>query len=118
VLYRFPDLAGQKVACVVAGERDADPLADLSLPATTSPGRAGKWHEEYAEQLHAGGVESVAVFPDNDTPGESHALAVVRSCVVCGAGLAPRESWRCGPCLAAVCIALGDTARLRELTAA
>jgi hypothetical protein len=88
VLYRLPEIIAQKVAYVLEGEQDADRVAGLGLPATTSPGGAGKWRDEYAEQLRASGVESVAVFPDNDPPGEAHALAVARSCLA--AGLAVR----------------------------
>ena len=61
---------------VVEGEKDADRLASLDLVATTNPGGAGKWREEYSEALEG---RRVAVIPDNDDAGGRHADKVVRS---------------------------------------
>ncbi|HXG70036.1 MAG TPA: AAA family ATPase, partial [Gemmatimonadaceae bacterium] len=80
VLYRLPDLHGQTVVYAPEGERDADRLAALGLPATTALGGAGKWRDDYARQLTTAGVESIVILPDNDEPGRAHADAVARSC--------------------------------------
>ena len=76
VLYRLPDLLaadpGQWVY-VCEGEKDADNLARLGLVATTNPGGAGKWREEFGPYLQG---RRVAILPDNDAPGQAHALDV------------------------------------------
>ncbi|MFP6890172.1 MAG: toprim domain-containing protein, partial [Nitrospinota bacterium] len=86
VLYRLPDLQGKKTVYIVEGEKDADRLWSLGIPATSNPLGAGdgKWREEYTEQLKAAGVERVAVVPDNDEPGEKHATEVAASCFRAG----------------------------------
>jgi len=79
VLYRLPGLlAADKDATVyvVEGERDADRLALLGLVATTNPGGAGKWKEEFSEFLRD---RQVTIIPDNDPPGKQHAEQVFES---------------------------------------
>lgn len=76
VLYRLPELAkaepGQPVF-VVEGEKDADRLTLLGLLSTTNAGGAGKWKAEYTQLLHG---RTVIILPDNDEPGEQHAIKV------------------------------------------
>jgi hypothetical protein len=76
VLYRLPQLLRADTVYLVEGEKDADRLWSLGLPATTCPGGAGKWRDEYTQSL-AG--KQIAILPDNDEPGEQHALHVARS---------------------------------------
>ena len=83
VLYRLPELK-DRVVWIVEGEKDADRLR-RRLWATTNPGGAGKWRDEYAQQLVAQGAKPILIIPDNDDAGERHARAVARSCL--GAGL-------------------------------
>jgi 5S rRNA maturation endonuclease (ribonuclease M5) len=83
-LYRLPELHEQSQVFVVEGEKDADRLWGLGLPATTNAGGAGKWREEDTGQLHEAGVREVIVFPDNDTPGRKHADQVARTCQAAG----------------------------------
>ena len=85
VLYRLNELQGCKTAYLVEGEKDAEKLWGLNIPATTCPMGAGKWREEFTEQLKAAGVERVVILPDNDDEGRKHAEKVARSCI--GAGL-------------------------------
>jgi len=80
VLYRLPELRGLKIVYVVEGEKDAETLCRLGLPATTNCAGAGSWRADYTEQLRAAGVESVVVLADNDGPGQTHAEAVAESC--------------------------------------
>lgn len=77
VLYRLPDVLQADPAAlvfVVEGEKKADQLAELGLVATSSPGGAGKWREEYAEALRG---RVVVILPDNDEPGRRHAEKVL-----------------------------------------
>ena len=80
VVYRLPDLQGKDAVFVVEGEKDAENLWRLGLPATTNAGGAGKWRTDYANQLRSAGVKRVAVLPDNDPAGEAHGRQVARSC--------------------------------------
>ncbi len=80
VVYRLPELLGQKAILYVEGEKDADAAWKLGIPATCNSAGAGKWDPSYAGQIKNQGVIRVAVIPDNDPVGRLHALAV-------GAGL-------------------------------
>lgn len=84
VLFGLPELHGPKIAYVAEGEKDVLALRAIGLVASTNAGGAGKWRDEYAEQLRAAGVESVAILPDNDEPGRAHAETVARSCHAAG----------------------------------
>jgi hypothetical protein len=84
VLYRLPELAGRDAVVICEGEKDADALWNVRIPATTNVSGAGKWREEYVAQLTAAGVKRVRIIPDNDDPGRQHADEVVRSCLAAG----------------------------------
>lgn len=88
VVYRLHEIQGRAVVLVPEGEKDADNLTKIKLPATTSPGGARKWTEGYTQQLVAAGIKDVIVLPDNDEEGKIHANAVIWSCF--GAGLTVR----------------------------
>jgi len=78
VPYRLPDLLAAdpgEWVFIPEGEKDADNLARLSLVTTTNPGGAGKWREEFGPDLQG---RRVAILPDNDAPGQAHALDVAR----------------------------------------
>jgi hypothetical protein len=80
VLYKLPEvIAAVTVGApvwVVEGEKDANNLIQLGLPATTNPGGALKWREEYSESLRGA---KIVILPDNDQPGQQHAEQVARS---------------------------------------
>jgi len=78
VLYRLLDLLSrhQDPVHIVEGEKDADRLAAEGLLATTNPGGAGKWREEYNRHLRS---RDVIILPDNDVPGRRHAKMVASS---------------------------------------
>ncbi len=82
-LYRLPELKGRRTIFIAEGEKGVDSLWSVGLPATCSPGGAGKWHPEFAEQLKAL-VEETIIHPDNDPPGQNHAISVARSCLAVG----------------------------------
>lgn len=80
VLYRLPEVLAaveqDREVWIVEGEKDVNSLAALDLVATTNPGGAGKWEEEYSELLRG----SVAfIITDNDEPGRKHAAMVAAS---------------------------------------
>lgn len=58
---------------VVEGEKDAEALKKLGLLATTSPGGAGKWLPTFGQYFRG---RRVAIIPDNDEPGQAHAMQV------------------------------------------
>lgn len=80
VLYRLPELVAASpadgVCFVCEGEKDVDNLRRLGCVATTNPGGAGKWRDDYNVFLKDW---DVVVLPDNDGPGRNHASVVRRS---------------------------------------
>jgi RecA-family ATPase len=92
VLYNLPGVFGAAIengtVYIFEGEKDADRARnEFGLTATTNPGGAGKWRDEYAESLR--GVERVVIVYDLDQPdkktgvrqGQHHALEIERSLV-------------------------------------
>ena len=79
VPYRLHQLQGCKTVYLVEGEKDADALWALGLPATTNVGGAGKWDDGYVMLLVDAGVENLVAFPDNDPPGATHARTAADS---------------------------------------
>jgi hypothetical protein len=78
VPYRLPELlaaGADQIVFVAEGEKDCDRLASLGLVATTNPGGAGKWRADMGAALKG---RHVVVLPDNDEPGEEHAVDVAR----------------------------------------
>ena len=61
---------------IVEGEKDVDNLAHRKVPATTCPGGAGKWRDEYNESLRGA---DVVLIPDNDKAGRDHVDQVGRA---------------------------------------
>jgi putative DNA primase/helicase len=84
VVYHLPDLKGREHILIVEGEKDVDACWAVGLPATCNAGGAGKWRDDYAQQLLASGARTVYVVPDNDAPGRAHAEHVARSCAAAG----------------------------------
>ncbi len=69
-------IARGETVYVVEGEKDADRLASLGLAATTNPGGAGKWRDQYVP--HFKGAR-IIIIPDNDETGKQHAQQVAAS---------------------------------------
>jgi len=76
VLYRLPELLKGEQVFVSEGEKDVDRLVSEGLTATTCPGGAGKWRDEYSEALRG---KDCVILPDNDEPGRQHALKVAEA---------------------------------------
>ena len=77
--YRLPEvldaIAQDYVIFIVEGEKDADRLAKVGAVATCNSGGARKWRPE----LDAWFKDArVVILPDNDEPGQGHALAVAK----------------------------------------
>jgi hypothetical protein len=77
VPYRLPKIvaaiAANQTIYIVEGEKDVHSLEGLGMTATTSPGGAGKWRDEYDEWFVGADVVIVA---DRDKPGRDHAADV------------------------------------------
>jgi len=72
VPYHLPQLIEADPAALVflcEGEKDVRNVEKLGLIATTNPGGAGKWREEYNEFL---ADLDIVILPDNDEAGETH----------------------------------------------
>src|SRR5262245_6308999 len=88
ILYRLPEvlvaIASERTILVVEGEKDADSLWRIGIPATCSPngasdiGKAAKWRMAYSESL--GGAD-IVVIPDHDAAGYAHANRTVEASV-------------------------------------
>jgi putative DNA primase/helicase len=66
---------------VVEGEKDADRLWSLDIPATCNAAGAEKWTRGHSEAI-AG--KPVVIIPDNDAPGRKHAEKVAKHCKAAG----------------------------------
>lgn len=74
VPYHLPRLlAATETIFIVEGEKDVIRLMNEGFTATTNPGGAGKWREEYSPYF---GNKKVVIIPDNDGPGKSHAADI------------------------------------------
>lgn len=80
VLFRAPELKNEpdpkRWRLIVEGEKDVLNVEKLGFLATTNPGGAGKWRDEYNELLRG---HPVIIVPDNDKAGRDHAEQVARS---------------------------------------
>jgi DNA polymerase len=75
--YRLPELIAApptEPVFICEGEKDANNVAELGLIATTNPGGAGKWRDEFAKWFT--GKSVVYVLADNDGVGRAHAADV------------------------------------------
>lgn len=87
-LYHLPEVIAaveaKKTVYITEGEKDADELRKLGVVATSAPGGAGKWRDEYAQYLIGA---DVIVCQDRDPvnvrtgkrAGEGHARQVAQS---------------------------------------
>lgn len=75
VLYRWPEWHDSSWVILCEGEKDADNLAELGLPATTVAMGAGKWSKHHSEAVRG---KRLAIVPDVDGPGRGHAVKVAQ----------------------------------------
>lgn len=76
VLYNLPVIANSDWVIVVEGEKDADTLINLGLPATTCNCGSDHWRDSYTEALRG---KDVVICRDNDEAGNDHAHLLLRS---------------------------------------
>jgi hypothetical protein len=86
VLYHLPEVlyaVGQGMTVYVCeGEKDADAIRSLGLPATCNPLGAGKWRDEFSQLLRG---TKVVIVAHRDEPGRNHADRVRNSLISAGA---------------------------------
>jgi hypothetical protein len=89
VLYNLPEVIkcckNEKPLVIVEGEKDVESIRALTgggWAATTNPGGARKWVEEYSKSLQSYGLKVAFIFADNDNTGRLHALQVAKSLTI------------------------------------
>ena len=79
--YRLPQLLrgieDRREIWIVEGEADVHALVDLDLIATTNPGGAGKWRDDFSRWLK--GADHLVISGDWDAAGRRHMAQVFRS---------------------------------------
>src|ERR1700737_3977237 len=70
--------------CICEGERDADALAALGLPATTNHGGAGQWQDTHTEQALAIKPQFVVIFEDHDDAGMKRTARIAPAFLAAG----------------------------------
>lgn len=75
LLYLLPELLkdAKQPVLIPEGEKDVEALVALGFVATCNSGGAGKWHPSLGKHLRG---RRCAILPDNDEPGQSHAMQV------------------------------------------
>jgi hypothetical protein len=76
VLYRLRELHAvhkSRAVVYVEGEKDADALWDIDVPATTHTHSSNEWQADYSESFRG---RLIIVIADNDEPGRKHAQYV------------------------------------------
>jgi len=71
--YRLSAIMKEPSIFIVEGEKDADNLWKIGIPATCNPMGAGKWREEWSKFFEG---KEVFILPDLDEPGRKHAVDV------------------------------------------
>jgi DNA primase len=72
--YRINEWIDRPVVYIVEGEKDADAMWKLGLPATTNPMGANSWKEDYNQWFKG---KNVVIIPDNDQAGQQHAKTIL-----------------------------------------
>jgi len=78
ILYNLAAITSSDWCCIVEGEKDADLLTSLNIPATTCAGGSKKWHTGYSDVFTN---KAVAILADNDKPGREHAQLIAASLI-------------------------------------
>jgi hypothetical protein len=84
ILYHLPEVLAADKVVICEGEKDADALMALGVVATTNPGGAGKWRDEYVVVFKGKTVACVQHVDPQDKktghyPGQEHAEDVRKS---------------------------------------
>jgi len=73
VPYKLHAIIKEASIFIVEGEKDANNLWKIGLPATCNPMGAGKWKTEWTKYFEG---KEIYIIPDLDEPGQKHALDV------------------------------------------
>lgn len=73
VLYNMSGFVNSNWVVIIEGEKDAETLKAMSVPATTVCGGTKKWHKRYCEHFKN---KQVVIIPDNDKVGIGHARMI------------------------------------------
>jgi len=73
--YNLKAISAASVVYIVEGEKDADTLISLKLPATTNISGAESWADSLNQYFIN---KTVIIIPDNDEPGQKHANLVAQ----------------------------------------
>lgn len=76
VPYRLNEILNEPEVFIVEGEKDADNLWNLHIPASTSPNGAGGWPNYFSDYFKS---KRVTIIPDQDAAGRKYAEMVTRS---------------------------------------
>jgi KaiC/GvpD/RAD55 family RecA-like ATPase len=103
--YRLPEIisavAAKKPVLIVEGEKDVEALRSHGIAATTCPGGAGKWRDEY--NTHFRGAD-IVIVGDNDEPGRAHTHQVAQALIAVAERVRVLDLASCWP----ECPAKGD----------
>jgi hypothetical protein len=72
-LYQAPKWMSKKYVILCEGEKDADNLLALGLPATTNPSGAGHWQERWSNLMRG---KSVVIMEDHDAAGRQRSAYI------------------------------------------
>jgi putative DNA primase/helicase len=75
VPYCLPEILSSTRVYICEGEEDVKALRSLGLTATTNPGGASKWREEFSQYFQS---KEIVILPDNDEPGRKHARDILQ----------------------------------------
>jgi hypothetical protein len=70
--------------CITEGEKDADALAALGLPATTNHGGADQWKDAHTQQAAAIGPDLMVLFEDHDAAGMKRTARIAPAFLAAG----------------------------------
>ena len=75
ILFNYDNIIKSEYVIIVEGEKDAEKLISIGLVATTVCGGSKKWRAEYNEDIRD---KNTVILPDNDAPGNEHALSIAQ----------------------------------------
>ncbi|MDA8103910.1 MAG: AAA family ATPase [Nitrospiraceae bacterium] len=75
VPYNLPGISKAKSVIIVEGEKDVETLRGMGLVGSCNAQGAGKWRQEYSGYFQG---KKIAILPDNDEAGRTHAIQVAQ----------------------------------------
>jgi hypothetical protein len=78
VPYRLHEITSAATVYICEGEKDVETVKSFGFVGTCNPMGAGKWQPEFSEFLRG---KEVVIVPDDDAPGELHAISVAEGVI-------------------------------------